>query len=329
MTHRMRRLVLALAAVAMLFAGCSYDATTIPEPEAAPSTPPPSAAPPVTCNNATESYAPGGTVAQLGGNDQVDAIRDRGRLVAGVSADTFKMASRDPLSGDLVGFDIDMVNAVAQAIFPDKPLDQAITFRVINAAERLPALIDERVDIVVRNMTMNCARWVDIAFSAVYYESGQKLLVRQDLADLADPVDTVAELGGLRVCAPLGTTSLTNIEEQAPDDTEIVTAVNHTQCLVKFQRGEADAITGDDTVLAGLAAQDPYAVVPPGQPKFTAEPYGIGVNKANVGLVRFINAVLEQSRADGSWQDSYDTWLRPTLGQGTQPQPTYGRGPIP
>ncbi len=81
-------------------------------------------------------------------------------------------------------------------------------------------------------------------------------------------------------------------------------------------------------MLAGLAAQDPYAVVPPGQTKFTAEPYGIGVNEANTDLVRFINAVLEQSRADGSWQDSYDKWLRPTLGQGTQPQPTYGR-PLP
>jgi polar amino acid transport system substrate-binding protein len=190
----------------------------------------------------------------------------------------------------------------------------------------LGVLDKEQVDIVVRNMTMNCARWVDIGFSEVYYESGQKLLVRQDLADLPNPVDTVAELSGLRVCAPTGTTSLDNITKLAPKDTEIVTAINHTQCLVKFQRGEADAITGDDTVLAGLAAQDPYAVVPPGQEKFTAEPYGIGVNKNNKDLARFINAVLERSRDDGSWQESYDKWLRPTLGQGTQPQPTYGRG---
>jgi polar amino acid transport system substrate-binding protein len=322
----MRRL--ALTAVAVLLVGCSYDATTIPEPEAAPSSPPTSPAAPVVCDDATASFAPNGTIAELSNSDTVAAIRSRGRLVAGVSADTFKMASRDPLTGDLVGFDIDMVNAVARAIFPSaRDLEKVITFRVITAAQRLEVLQDERVDIVVRNMTINCARWADIAFSAVYYESGQKLLVREDLADRANPVDTVAELAGLRVCAPLGTTSLANIEEVAPDDTEIVMAINHTQCLVKFQRGEADAITGDDTVLAGLAAQDPYAVVPPGQEKFTEEPYGIGVNQDNVDLVRFINAVLEQSRADGSWQDSYDTWLRPTLGQGTQPQPTYGGPP--
>ncbi len=321
----MRRL--ALAAVAVLLAGCGgYDATTIPEPDAAPPTSPAAPAAPVECDDATESYAPSGSLADLGSRGTVAEIRSRGRLVAGVSADTFKMASRDPLTGDLVGFDIDMVNAVARAIFPGQPLEKVITFRVISAAQRLDALANEQVDIVVRNMTMNCARWELIGFSAVYYESGQKLLVRQDLADATGPVvDTVTELSGLSVCAPNGTTSLDNIRELAPDDTEIVTAINHTQCLVKFQRGEADAITGDDTVLAGLAAQDPYAVVPPGQDKFTAEPYGIGVNQDDKDLARFVNAVLEESRANGSWQDSYDKWLRPTLGQGSQPQPTYGR----
>ncbi len=328
MTHRWSGILTTLYGVLLagLLVGCSYDATTIPAPDAAVSSPPAPAAPPVVCDNATESYGPGADVVELGNRAQVAAIRSRGRLVAGVSADTFKMASRDPLTGELVGFDIDMVNAVARAIFPTaRDLEKVITFRVITAADRLPALIDDRVDIVVRNMTMNCARWEEIAFSAVYYESGQKLLVRQDLADRADPVDTVAELTGLRVCAPLGTTSLTNIQDLAPAGTGIVTAINHTQCLVKFQRGEADAITGDDTVLAGLAAQDPYAVVPPGQDKFTAEPYGIGVNKDHRDLVRFINAVLERSRADGSWQRSYDTWLRPNLGPGSQPPPTYGR----
>ena len=173
-------------------------------------------------------------------------------------------------------------------------------------------------------MTINCVRWQDIAFSAVYYLSGQKLLVRKDLADQG--VDTVAELSGLRVCAPRARPVSPTSREQAPDDTEIVTAVNHTQCLVKFQRGEADAITGDDTVLAGLAAQDPYAVVPTGQRAFTAEPYGIGVNKDKPDLVRFINAVLEQMRADGTWEQSYNTWLRPGLGAGTgQPQPSVRR----
>lgn len=288
--------------VVLLLAGCGYDATRVPEPEAAEPPSVPSASPPPECGDPTRSYAPNGGVAQLADSAAVAAIRERGRVIVGVSADTYLMASRDPLTGALGGFDIDMVNAVARALFPGKDPTKSVTYRVITAADRLPVLQDEQVDLVVRNMTINCLRWQDIAFSAVYYQSGQKLLVRKDLAD--EGVDTVVELSGLRVCAPDGTTSLANIRELAPDDTEIVTAINHTQCLVKFQRGEADAITGDDTVLAGLAAQDPYAVVPPGQEAFTAEPYGIGANADDVELVRFVNAVLEQMRADGSWQES-------------------------
>jgi polar amino acid transport system substrate-binding protein len=53
--------------------------------------------------------------------------------------------------------------------------------------------------------------------------------------------------------------------------------------LVLFQEGKVAAITGDDTVLAGLAAQDPYAVVPD-QRAFTAEPYGLGFNEKDCGL---------------------------------------------
>ena len=102
---------------------------------------------------------------------------------------------------------------------------------------------------------------------------------------------------------------------------------SHTGCLVLFQQGQVDAITGDDTVLAGLASQDPYAVVLDGPP-FTDEPYGIGIPPGNVDMVRFVNGVLEKMRSDGAWNDSYKKWLEPTLGKSSgQPQPQYGRQP--
>ena len=98
---------------------------------------------------------------------------------------------------------------------------------------------------------------------------------------------------------------------------------SHTGCLVQFQQGKVDAITGDDTVLAGLAAQDPYARVV-GR-AFSAEPYGVGINQDNVDLVRFVNGVLQQMRTDGRLARSYDRWLRPALGPLTLPTPVYGR----
>ncbi len=64
-------------------------------------------------------------------------IRERGRLVAGVSADTYLLGSRNPFSGRIEGFDIDLVKAVTKAIFGD---ENAYQLKVITAAQRIPAL---------------------------------------------------------------------------------------------------------------------------------------------------------------------------------------------
>ena len=174
---------------------------------------------------------------------------------------------------------------------------------------------------VARNMTITCDRWKSIAFSAEYYLAGQKILVRK-----GSDITGLSSLAGHRVCAPLGTSSMDNLIRLAPD-AEPVGADNHTGCLVLLQEGQVDAITGDDTVLAGLASQDPYAVVLDEAP-FTEEPYGIGIPLDQVDMVRFVNGVLERMRADGSWDASYAKWLQPTLGKSSgQPQPQYGRTP--
>ena len=117
-------------------------------------------------------------------------IQERGRLIAGVSADTLLLGARNPINGKIEGFDIDMLHAVSQAIFgdPDK-----IDPKVITAAERETVLQDGDVDIVARNMTINCDRWKNIAFSSEYYRSGQKVLIRK-----GETTEAAARSRGLR-----------------------------------------------------------------------------------------------------------------------------------
>lgn len=298
---------------------CGVDDTFVPRPPAAPEVTGGAAPAAQDCDNPLQSYAPN-AADPLGiptGSTMAD-IRQRGRLIAGVSADTYLLGARDPVTGQVQGFDIDLVKQVAKAIFGDEDRYQ---LRVITAAQRLEVLQDHEVDIVARNMTITCDRWESIAFSAEYYRSGQKVLVRKG-SDITG-LDTLA---GHRVCAPFGTSSMDNLIRLAPD-AEPVGADNHTGCLVLLQEGKVDAITGDDTVLAGLASQDPYAEVLD-EDAFTEEPYGIGVPPDQVDMVRFVNGVLERMRADGSWDASYARWLAPTLGRSPgQPQPQYGRTP--
>ncbi|MFN8099498.1 MAG: glutamate ABC transporter substrate-binding protein [Dermatophilaceae bacterium] len=267
---------------------------------------------------ATESYAPLDSIPSSSSitDAGMKKILDRGRLIVGVSGDTYLLGARDPLTNTIEGFDIDIAKTIAKQLFGDA---NKVTWRVISAADRIPLLESGEVDLVARNMTMTCNRWQQIAFSSEYYHAGQKVLVTR-----GSSAKTLEDLKGQRVCAPTQTTSLTKL--RSVNGVTVVTADNHTGCLVKFQQGQADAITGDDTVLAGLAAQDPYAVVTDA-PAITDEPYGLGVNLDNVYFVRYINAVLAQVRSDGEWKQIYNTWLASRLGKAPNPPtPNYGRG---
>jgi polar amino acid transport system substrate-binding protein len=272
---------------------------------------------PVTCDDPVASYAPlealpapdalpsGSTMAQ---------IRERGTLVVGVSADTLLLGSRNPFTGAIEGFDIDMLHEISRAIFGDP---DRLQFRVITSGQRLEVLESGEVDLVARAFTITCERWESIAFSAEYYHAGQKVLVAE-----GSEAQGLDDLAGQRVCAPAGTTTLTRLEEYP--EVEAVPAPTHSQCLALFQQGQVDAITGDDTILAGFAAQDPYAVVV-GEP-ISDEPYGIGVPAANTDMVQFVNTVLAQIVADGTWVEIYQRWLGEPLGPAPEPPvPVYGR----
>jgi polar amino acid transport system substrate-binding protein len=324
---------LAVLAFAALAAGCassndgldiSLSSTTVTVPTVASATTAPAVAPQCSDKtNAVESYRPSALPApgNMAAGSTMRRIQDRGRLVVGVSGDTLRFGARNPLTGKIEGFDIDMLHEVSRAIFgdPDK-----IEFKVITYAQRIPSLQSNSVDIVAHTMTINCVRWNVMAFSSEYYSAGQKLLVGRDLA--ATGVQKLDDLAGKTVCVARGST---NEEELARHPQVKALKVDDlTDCVVEFQQGHADAITGDDTVLAGFAFQDPYAQVLPDA--FTSEPYGLGINKSNVDFVRFVNAVLENLRTNGAWTNYYTKWVgspvpKPPAARYGRPDATLGR----
>ncbi len=264
----------------------------------------------------------------------VAALRAKGTLVVGISADTLQFGARNlgynPANpgGELPyeGFDIDMLVEVAIAVFGGdrSTIGDHLEFTAIPYSQRLPKLISGEVDIVAHTMTINCRRWRQIAFSAEYFAAGQRVLVTKD-----SPYATIADLNAAKatVCVPAAST---NEEALIADyhDVVRVAPADISDCLVLLQQGAVAAITGDDTVLAGLAVQDPATVVLGDQ--FTSEPYGLGINKENVYFVQFVNRVLADMVADGRWADSYERWLVPSLTPdvGTPPVPDYSR-PVP
>jgi polar amino acid transport system substrate-binding protein len=268
-------------------------------------TPPPAAAPgpaPDTgCRDPTASLRPQGPPPAPGAmpaGTYLRAIQDRGQLVAGVSRDTLLFGYLNPASNQLEGFDVDMVRQVAKTIFGD---DGHVRFRVVSDAQALPALRDGTVDLVARTLTITCAGWQQAAFSTEYYHAAQRVLVPAN-----SPVQGIDDLRGKPVCATTGSRSLATIRA-AQSHPVAVAADDWAECLVRFQTGDVDAISADDAILLGLAMQDPNARIVGAS--LGDAPYGMAVSQAHPDLLRFVNATLEQVRADGRWTASYSRWL--------------------
>jgi len=303
-----RRLVLALVVVCALVAACSgadqasreaiaalsVQATTTTTAASSPTTAP-------SCTNPTASLAPQGplpTPGNMPAGSFMAAIQKRGRLVVGVDQTTLLFGYLNPQDGQIEGFDIDMLRQVAKAIFGDDGQNEntRLQFVAITAAERIPFVQSGQVDIVADTMTINCARDQQVDFSSVYYDAGQRILVPDN-----STITSSADLGGQRVCAAAGSTSIQNVLDTgitgAKSPAIPVSVDQWADCLVALQSGTVDAISTDDTILAGLAVQDPH-------PDF----------------VRFVNGVLQQMRTDGTWTAIWNRWLA-TAGLGPPPPP--------
>src|SRR5438105_307817 len=150
-------------------------------PAAAPAPSPPPCDPQASLRPQGPLPAPG----QMPVGTFMRAIQDRGRLIVGVDQTTLLFGYRDPVTGTIEGFDIDMLREVARAIFgnPD-----AIEFKAATSAQRIPLVKTGAVDIVASLVTMTCDRWQDVDFSSVYYLAHQKVLVRSGsgIAGVAD-----------------------------------------------------------------------------------------------------------------------------------------------
>jgi polar amino acid transport system substrate-binding protein len=271
--------------------------------------------PPPSCD-ATASLSPPATMptpGQMPKGSYMAQIQARGYLKVGVAQDTYLWGYRDPVTGQLTGFDIDMLRQISNAIFGSAD-PKYIHFVIVPNADRVQAVQQGEVDVVAETMTINCAREKLVDFSTVYYEAGQRILVPAN-STITGPQD----LAGKRVCAPAGSTSLENlVAPDVPRHVQLWAVNDTTDCLVMLQQGQVDAISTDDAILFGLRAQDPNTKIVGGA--FSSEPYGMAISKSHPDFTSFVNGVLAQVRADGTWAQIYDIYLQPAIG-GTAPPP--------
>lgn len=316
------RAAIVLVALALTAAGCGSSSAPPPSMSVAPVEVEPAGAQEVSrasttgqvdCGDREASLRPGSQPAPgaMPPGSTMAAIAERGRLVVGVDQNTYMVGYRDPASGQLEGFDIDVAREIARSIFGDP---DRVDLRVVDASQRESALQSGLVDLVIRTYSITCERKQKVDFSTAYYYANQRIL-----AVKGSGIDSAATLAGKRVCAVAGTTSLPTLLALESKPT-VFGAPTWTDCLLMLQQGQVDAISTDDVVLAGLARQDPNVEVV--GPSLGLEPYGVGIRKGDDDLVRFVNGALERMRADGTWERLYQTWLRDL---GPSPGPPQAR----
>jgi glutamate transport system substrate-binding protein len=268
---RMRiALVAAAAASALVLAGCSGGGGDTAEDT-------PSAAP---------TFEAGTTMAKLS---------EAGKITVGTKFDQPLFGLKGP-SGEPEGFDVEIAKIIASELGID---EENIEWTETVSANREPFIENGQVDIVVATYTINDKRKEVVSFAGPYYMAGQSILV---LAD-NDDIESEDDLVGQPVCSVTGSTPAANLKELGA---EVIETDTYSNCLEPLRSGQVVAVSTDNVILAGLAAQNEGEFKVVGKP-FTEEPYGIGLTKDDTDFRMWINDVLEKAYEDGRYKEAWES----------------------
>ncbi|MDR6904332.1 glutamate transport system substrate-binding protein [Agromyces sp. 3263] len=263
-------LVAAAAASALVLAGCAGGGGDTAEET-------PTAAP---------TFEAGTTMAKLS---------EAGKITVGTKFDQPLFGLKGP-SGDPEGFDVEIAKIIASELGID---EENIEWTETVSANREPFIENGQVDIVVATYTINDKRKEVVSFAGPYYMAGQSILT---LAD-NDDIESEEDLVGQPVCSVTGSTPAANLKELGA---EVIETDTYSNCLEPLRSGQVVAVSTDNVILAGLAAQNEGEFKVVGKP-FTEEPYGIGLAKDDTDFRMWINDVLEKAYEDGRYEQAWES----------------------
>jgi glutamate transport system substrate-binding protein len=280
MKRSLRVAFLLFASLALVLAGCGSDDDGD------------SGAPPVTVEK-TPEFAAGTTMAKLA---------DAGKIRIGTKFDQPGLGNISLDTEEPEGFDVEIGKLIAGKLgIGEDDIEWVETV----SANREAFIASDRVDIVIATYTINDERKAQVDFAGPYYVAGQDLLVKKDDNSIKGPDD----LAGKKVCATAGSTPIQRIRDSYPD-AEPVEFDTYTECVDQLEADQIDAVSTDDIILAGYAADPKYdglfRVV--GE-TFSEEPYGIGLKKGDTAFRNFLNDTLEEAYDDGTWKSAFDATL--------------------
>ncbi|MCZ4603260.1 glutamate ABC transporter substrate-binding protein [Streptomyces sp. Lzd4kr] len=236
------------------------------------------------------------TATACGGDGDSDSGSGSGggdKIKIGIKYDQPGLGLKEP-GGDFSGFDVDVATYVAKELGYEP---NQIEFIETKSADRENALARGDVKLIAATYSITDERKEKVDFAGPYLLAHQDLLVKTD-SDITEATD----LNGKNLCSVTGSTSAENVKKDFAPKANLKETGGYSECIAGLQSGSVDALTTDDSILAGYAAQEQYkGKFKLAGLKLSNENYGIGVKKGDTETVNKVNAALEKMVKDGAW----------------------------
>ncbi|MET8745105.1 glutamate ABC transporter substrate-binding protein [Streptomyces sp. NPDC004728] len=235
------------------------------------------------------------TATACGSDKEDGGSGDSKKITIGIKIDQPGIGLKTP-DGKYVGFDVDVATYVAKELGYDA---KDIVFKETKSADRETAIERGDVKFIAASYSINDERLQKVDFAGPYLLAHQDILVRADDDSIKSPED----LNNKKLCSVTGSTSAKNVKDKLAPKAQLQTYGGYSECLTGLENKVIDALTTDDSILAGYASQANF------QGKFklagfkmTNENYGIGLKKGDADLKKKVNDALTKMVSDGSWE---------------------------
>ncbi|HLS23824.1 MAG TPA: basic amino acid ABC transporter substrate-binding protein [Pseudogracilibacillus sp.] len=235
-------------------------------------------------------------LAACGGNsEEASGTEDDGKLklVAGTEATYAPMEYIDE-NGEIVGIDIDIVNAIAEEIGAE------VEFQNIGWDPLFPAVKNGEIDFAVSSITITEDRKEEYDFTEPYYVANQLILVPED-----SDIKSFQDLKDKRVAVQISTTGHEVVKKLLGETSDqIVAPENLPLAINEMLNGNADAVVGDNAPVLEYMKSNPDVVLKTIEDdEFEKEYYGLMVRKGNTELLDILNEGIQKIKENGKLEE--------------------------
>ena len=228
------------------------------------------------------------------------------KLTIGIKFDQPGLGLKTP-DGSYAGFDVSVAKYVAGKLGVPA---SGISFVESKSANRENLLSTGQVDLIFATYSITAKRQAQVDFGGPYFIAHQDLLVRAGETTITGPESLTK---GKKLCSVTGSTSAQTVKDKYATGVQLQEYSKYSDCVSALASKAIDAVTTDDVILAGYAAQTQYKgklkVVGKG---FTDEKYGVGIKKGDTAGVAAVNKALTEMISDGSWKKFLDETVGPS-----------------